>query len=113
MRESLRHSIKTALEKGDYRSLSGLCLELLQADSWLECWRKMEEVIQQSGEYVLAKFLAAAYVLSQSEIYETLSPETREFLARDVVICLEKTAQVITSLTSRQGSGDIRELRDV
>ncbi len=108
MRELPRHKIREALERGDYKSLSSLCLELLQTDDWLDCWRKMEQIVEASGEYVLAKFLASAYVLAQEEIYKTLSPATREFLARDVVICLEKTAQVIADLSRRGGSGDTR-----
>jgi len=108
MRELPRHKIREALERGDYKSLSSLCLEMLQTDDWLDCWRKMEQIVEASGEYVLAKFLASAYVLAQEEIYKTLSPATREFLARDVVICLEKTAQVIAGLSRRGGSGDTR-----
>jgi len=108
MRELPRHKIREALERGDYKSLSSLCLELLQASDWLDSWRKMEQIAEASGEYVLAKFLASAYVLAQEEIYSLLSTATRDFLARDVVVCLEKTAQVIADLSRRGGSGDTR-----
>ncbi|ACB40499.1 hypothetical protein [Pyrobaculum neutrophilum] len=108
MRELLRHKIREALEKSDYRALARLCLEVLNAEGWLDCWRKMEGVVQRSGEYVLAKFLASAYALAQDEIYTILSPATREFLARDVVVCLEKTTQVLELLSSQEASGDIR-----
>jgi hypothetical protein len=105
MRELQRLKIKNAIEKGDFGALSRLCLELLQTDNWLEAWRRIEQIIEASGEYVLAKFLASAYVLAQEEIYRVLSPATRDFLARDVVVCLEKTAQVIADLPRQGGSG--------
>jgi hypothetical protein len=105
MRELQRLKIKNAIERGDFGELSRLCLELLETDDWLEAWRKMEQIVEASGEYVLAKFLASAYVLAQEEIYNVLSPTTRDFLARDVVVCLEKTAQVIADLSRQGGSG--------
>ncbi|MGC8993893.1 MAG: hypothetical protein ACP5J0_00730 [Pyrobaculum sp.] len=108
MKELPRHKIKQALEQEDYKALAQLCLELLGVDSWAEGWRKMEEIVERSGEYVLAKFLALAYALSRDEIYSALSSATREFLARDVVVCLEKTAQVIGALSQQEDFGDIR-----
>ncbi|RFA98565.1 hypothetical protein CGL51_00635 [Pyrobaculum aerophilum] len=102
MKELPRHKIKQALEREDYKLLSQLCLELLQADNWLEGWRKMEDLVRASGEYVLAKFMASAYALSRDDIYNVLSAATREFLARDVVVCLEKTAQVIVALSQQE-----------
>lgn len=105
MKEFRRRKIQEALEKGDYRALSLLCLELLQVDDWPEGWRKMNMLVETSGEYVLAKFMASAYALYK--LYDVLSPATREFIARDVVICLEKTAQVIDTLSQQGGFGDI------
>jgi hypothetical protein len=58
MRELQRLKIKNAIERGDFGELSRLCLELLETDDWLEAWRKMEQIVEASGEYVLAKFLA-------------------------------------------------------
>jgi hypothetical protein len=111
--KELPSKIREALDREDYKSLSALCLELLQVDNWLDCWRKMEKIIEASGEYVLAKFLASAYVLTRDEIYEILSPATREFLARDVVVCLEKTAQVIADLSRQVGSEGVLAPRRV
>lgn len=108
MRELLRRRIKEALDREDYKRLAELCLELLGVDKWPDCWDKMEELIAASGEYVLAKFLASAYALAQEDLYKRMSPATREFLARDVVVCVEKTWQVIESLSQRGGFANIR-----
>jgi len=97
MRESLRRKAEEALGRGDYKALAALCLELLEATEWLEAWRKIDKLARSSGEYVLAKFLASAYALADDGIYKALSPMTREFLARDVVVCLEKASQVLES----------------
>lgn len=102
MRELQRRRIEEVIHREDYRALSRLCLELLKVDNWLDGWRRLEELIRASGEYVLAKFMASAYVLSSEDIYKTLSPATRQFLARDVVLCLEKTAQVIDVLSQHE-----------
>ncbi|MCY0889467.1 MULTISPECIES: hypothetical protein [Pyrobaculum] len=104
MRELPRHRIREVLQSEDYKTLALLCLDLLGAKDWLEGWKKMEEVVTASREFVLSKFLASAYVLAHEEIYRLLSRSTREFLARDVVLCLEKTAQVIDALSQKQGS---------
>ncbi len=101
MRGLPRRRIEEIIERGDYATLSRLCLELLNADSWPEGWERLEVLIQASGEYVLAKFMASAHVLASEEIYKTLSRDTRQFLARDVVVCLEKMAQVIDVLSQR------------
>ncbi|MFN3804696.1 MAG: hypothetical protein ACK4SY_06545 [Pyrobaculum sp.] len=103
MRE-LQKAISKAIEEEDYRELSRLCLSLLEVNNWVDGWKKLEEVIHTSREYVLAKFMASAYVLSQEEVYKVLSPATRGFLARDVVLCIEKMAQVIATLSPQGGS---------
>ncbi|MEZ0319209.1 MAG: hypothetical protein ABWK05_04340 [Pyrobaculum sp.] len=108
MKELLRRRIKESLDSEDYKKLAELCLELLKADNWADCWDKMGEIIAASGEYVLAKFLASAYVLAQDDLYKRMSPAMREFLARDVVVCIEKTWQVIESLSRQGGFADIR-----
>ncbi|MFN7104997.1 MAG: hypothetical protein ACK4M3_00165 [Pyrobaculum sp.] len=105
MRE-LQKAISKAIEEENYKELSRLCLSLLKAENWVDGWKKLEKIIHASREYVLAKFMASAYVLSQEEVYGVLSPTTRDFLARDVVLCLEKTAQVIAALSPQGGFVD-------
>lgn len=107
MRESLRRRVERALASGSYRELADICLEQLGARDWEEGWGRLERVMAASGEYVLAKFAAYAHLFS-TELYQSMTPETREFLARDLVVCIEKLAQVIESLsrpTPQAGGG--------
>lgn len=113
MRELQKYKIREVIQRGDYRTLSQLCLELLKVDNWLDGWRKLETLIQTSGEYVLAKFMASAYVLSNEDIYKTLDSTTKQFLARDVVVCLEKMVQVIDALSRRKVESDTHAARGV
>lgn len=98
MRESLRRRVEEALSRGDYRKLADICLEQLGARDWEEGWGRLERVVAASGEYVLAKFAAYAHIFS-TDIYHRMSQETREFLARDLVVCIEKLAQVMEWLS--------------
>lgn len=104
MKELQRRKIREAIGREDYKTLSHFCLELLNARDWTDGLRRTSDIASASGEYVLVKFMASAYILAN--FYSLLSPEVREFLARDVVLCLEKAAQVIDFLSRQEGSGD-------
>lgn len=84
-------------ERGDYRGLALFCLKVLDASSWREAWEKASRLADISKEYVILKFLASAYALSNDEIYSLLSEAGREFLARDLAVCIEKVAQLLRS----------------
>lgn len=105
MKEFQKRKIEEALKREDYRALSSICLEVLQASDWHEAWEKMAALVEKSGEYVLAKFMASAYALFEK--HDVLSPAAREFIARDVVVCIEKTLQVIESLSRQEDSASI------
>ncbi len=84
-------------ERGDYKGLAGFCLKVLNASSWEDAWGKASRLAEISKEYVILKFLAAAYALSNDEIYSALTEAGREFLARDLAVCIEKVAQLLRS----------------
>ncbi|MEL9990552.1 MAG: hypothetical protein QXP98_00610 [Thermoproteus sp.] len=82
-------------ESGDYRGLARLCLKVLGAGDWREAWAKASELAESTREYVILKFLASAYALSDDDIYNLLGDAGREFLARDLAVCIEKVAQLL------------------
>lgn len=84
-------------ERGDYKGLAEFCLKVLSASSWGDAWDKASKLAEASKEYVILKFLASAYALSNDEIYSTLTEAGREFLARDLAVCVEKIAQLLRS----------------
>ncbi|MEZ0247758.1 MAG: hypothetical protein ABWJ97_00670 [Thermoproteus sp.] len=82
-------------ESGDYKALAQFCLKVLGAGDWREAWAKASKLAESTKEYVILKFLASAYALSDDDIYDLLGDAGREFLARDLAICIEKTAQLL------------------
>lgn len=86
---------KALAERGDYRGLAQLCLKILGVSSWHEAWARGAQLAERSKEYVILKFLASAYVLSSDEIYNVLNEAEREFLARDLAVCIGKVSQLL------------------
>lgn len=82
-------------ESGDYRGLALLCLKVLSSSDWDEAWAKASELAERSREYVILKFLAAAYALTNDRVYSVLTESGREFLARDLAVCIDKVAQLL------------------
>lgn len=88
---------KKLAEAGDYRGLALLCLKVLEARDWGEGWAKASQLAEASREYVILKFLASAYILA-SEHSSSLTEAGREFLARDLAVCVEKILQIKSQL---------------
>ncbi|MGC8583114.1 MAG: hypothetical protein ACP5I3_07855 [Thermoproteus sp.] len=82
-------------ESGDYRGLAHLCLKILNSSDWDEAWAKASELAERTREYVILKFLAVAYALTNDRIYSLLTESGREFLARDLAVCVDKVKQLL------------------
>lgn len=95
----MREEARRFAESGDYKGMAELCLKALEARDWREAWVKASELAEASREYVILKFLASAYALATEDIYSSLTDAGREFLARDLAVCLEKISQISAALS--------------
>ncbi len=107
LRDELPGRINEALS-GDgasiIRGLSRLCIEALNrscgalgvdcgGDELVSAWRVMERVVELSGEFVLARYMAIA--TSSSLIASVASPAIADMLGRDLLTCVEKVRVMI------------------
>lgn len=90
------------------RDLARLCMEALNRSCnalGIECggdevsnaWRVMERVIEMSGEFVLARYMAIA--VSSEFIASRASPVIIGMLSRDLLTCLEKVRVIVLKMT--------------
>ncbi|WP_054857803.1 hypothetical protein [Vulcanisaeta sp. JCM 16159] len=84
--------------------LSKLCIEVLNrscgalgvdcgGDELVNAWRVMERVVELSGEFVLARYMAI--VASSGFIASVAGPVIAEMLGRDLLTCVEKVRVMI------------------
>ncbi|GAB6947772.1 hypothetical protein JCM16161A_19020 [Vulcanisaeta sp. JCM 16161] len=84
--------------------LSRLCIEALNrscgalgvecgGDELVNAWRVMERVIELSGEFALARYMAI--VVGSGFISSSASPIITDMLSRDLLTCIEKVRVII------------------
>ncbi|WP_243680760.1 hypothetical protein [Vulcanisaeta souniana] len=94
-------------ERTIIRDLAGLCMETLNKSCnalGIECsgdeasnaWRVIERVIELSGEFVLARYMAV--VVGSEFIASRASPVIISMLSRDLLTCLEKVRVIVLKM---------------
>ncbi|WP_243669497.1 hypothetical protein [Vulcanisaeta sp. JCM 16161] len=81
-----------ALHRGPKQVLRRLGVEC-GGDELVNAWRVMERVIELSGEFALARYMAI--VVGSGFISSSASPIITDMLSRDLLTCIEKVRVII------------------